>query len=162
MIFHCSNCQRVLENHGNKVALKPRLSDKVAFKPYQTVSQIFPKPKDQMDKETRDPVYDIPCADCSKSYIGETQRKFITRKGELQKAAARRQGEKSALADHVVKTNHDIAWDEATVPRTNNNWHQRKLLEAWEIIKLEDPLNQDDGALLLKEYLHLTLANKKK
>ena len=63
--------KRVLENYGVKVA----------FKPYQTISKMFPKPKDQMDKEdTRDPVYDIPCADCSKSYVGETQRKFITRK----------------------------------------------------------------------------------
>ena len=50
--------KRVLENQGIKVA----------FKPYQTIGQIFPKPKDQMDKEeTCDPVYNIPCADCSKS-----------------------------------------------------------------------------------------------
>ena len=57
-----------------------------------------------MDKEeTRDPVYDILCADCSKSYVGETQTKFLPRKGEHQKAVARRQGEKSALADHVIK-----------------------------------------------------------
>ena len=115
-----------------------------------------------MDKETCDPVYDMPCADCSKSYIGETQWKFITRKGEHQKAVARRQGEKSALADHVIKTNHDIAWDEATILRTNNNWHQRKILEAREINCAKDPLNQEDGALLPKDYLHLTLANKKK
>ena len=145
--------KRVLENHGIKVA----------FKPYQTISKMFPKPKDQMDKEdTRDPVYDIPCANCSKSYVGETQRKFITRKSEHQKAVARRQGEKSALADHVIKTNHDIAWDEATILRTSNNWHQRKILEAWEINCAKDPPNRADGALLPKEYLHLTLANKKK
>ena len=93
---------------------------------------------------------------------GETQRKFITRKSKHQKAVARRQGGKSALADHVIKTNHDIAWDEATILRTNNNWHQRKILEAWEINCAKDPLNRDDGALLHKEYLHLTLANKKK
>ena len=126
----------------------------------QTISKMFPKPKDQMDKEdTRDPVYDIPCANCSKSYVGETQR---TRKSEHQKAVARRQGEKLALADHVIKTNHDIAWDEATTLRTSNNWHQRKILEAWEINCVKDPLNRADGALLPKEYLHLTLANKKK
>ena len=71
-------------------------------------------------------------------------------------------GEKSALADHVIKTNHDIAWDEATILRTNSNWHQREILEAWEINCAKDPLNRDDGALLPKEYLHLTLANKKK
>ena len=62
----------------------------------------------------------------------------------------------------VIKTNHHIKWDEATILRTNNNWHQRKILEAWEINCAKDPLNRDDGALLPKEYLHLTLANKKK
>jgi len=56
--------------------------------------------------------------------------KIITRKGEHQKAVAQRQDEKSALADHVIKTNHGIARDEATILRTNNNWHQRKILEA--------------------------------
>ncbi|XP_068719627.1 uncharacterized protein [Montipora capricornis] len=145
--------KRVLENHGIKVA----------FKPYQTMSQMFPKPKDQIDKEeTRGPVYDIPCADCSKSYGGETQRKFSTRKGKPQKAVARRQSKKSALAHHVTNTNHDIAWDEATILRSNSNWHQRKILDTWEINCARDPLNRDDGALLPKEYLHLTLANKKK
>ena len=145
--------KRILENHGIKVA----------FKTYQTISQMFPKPKDQMDKEeTCDPVYDIPCPDCSKSYVGEMQRKFITRKGEHQKSVVRQQGEKSALADHVIKTNHNIELEEATILSTNNNWHQRKILEAWEINCAKDPLNRDDGALLPKEYLHLTLANKKK
>ena len=89
------------------------------------------------------------------------QRKFTTRKGEHQKAVAQQQGKKSALADHVIKTNQDRAWDEATILRTNNNWHQSKILEAWEITCAKDPLDQDDGALLPKEYLHLTLANKK-
>ena len=58
-----------------------------------------------MDKEeTRDPAYDIPFADCKKSYLGETQRKFITRKGEHQKAAARRQGETKIKQRSLCKT----------------------------------------------------------
>ena len=36
------------------------------------------------------------------------------------------------------------------------------ILEAWEINCAKDPLNRDDGALLPKEYLHLTIAEKKK
>ena len=76
------------------------------------------------------------------------QRKILTRKDEHQKAVARRQGEKSALAEHLIKTNHDIAWDEATILRTNSNWHRRKILEAWEINCAKDPLNGDKGALL--------------
>ena len=64
--------KRVLDNYGIKVT----------FKPYKTIGQIFPKPKDEMGKEEiRDLVYDIPCAVCSKNYVGETQRKFTTRKG---------------------------------------------------------------------------------
>ena len=58
--------------------------------------------------------------------------------------------------------NHDIAWDEGTILRTNSNWPQRKILEAWEINCAKDPLNRDDGGLLPKGYLHLTLANKRK
>ena len=83
---------------------------------------------------------------------------------QLEKASIKRplQKEKSALADHVIKTNHDIAWNEATILRTNNNWRQRKILEAWEINCAKDPLNRDDGALLPKDYLHLTIAEKKK
>ena len=53
----------------------------------------------------------------------------------------------------------EATWDEATILRTNNNWQLRKILEAWEINCAKDPLNRDDGALLPKEYLHLTLAN---
>ena len=79
-----------------------------------------------------------------------------------QKAVTWQQGEKAALADCVIKTNHDIAWNEATILRTNNNWHQRKILEVLEINCAKGLLNQDDRALLPKEYLHLTLANKKK
>lgn len=92
----------------------------MTFKPYQTISQMFPKSKEHMDKEeTHDPIYNIPCTDCSKSYVGEMQRKFITRKDKHQKAVARRQGKRSALTDQVIKTNHDIPWDEATILRTN-------------------------------------------
>ena len=59
-----------------------------------------------------------------------------------------------ALADHVIKTNHGIAFNEATILRANNNWHQRKILEAWKINCAKDPFNRDDGA-----YLPLTLAH---
>ena len=61
-----------------------------------------------------------------------------------------------------MKASHGITWDEATILRTNNNWRQRKILEAWEINCTKDPLNRDEEALLPKEYLHLTIAEKKK
>ena len=48
------------------------------------------------------------------------------------------------------------------VATSSNNWHQRSILEAWEINCAKDPLNQGDGPLLPNEYLHLTLAYKKK
>ena len=73
----------------------------------------------------------------------------------------KRRAPNSAFTDHVIKTNHDIAWDEAIILKTNNNWQQRKILNAWELNGSKDILNRDDGALLA-EYLHLILVNKQK
>ena len=76
----------------------------------------------------RDAVNNTPCADCSKSYVGETQRKFITRKGK-----------KSALADHVITTNQEMR---PPFSGLMMNWHQRKILKAWEINCAKDPLTE--------------------
>ena len=69
--------KRILSNHNIKVAQKP----------HQTIGNLFPKPKDPVAKDqTRGAIYSIPCKDCDKSYIGETKRKFSTRRKEHQKA----------------------------------------------------------------------------
>ena len=50
---------------------------KTALKPYKTLGQIFPKPKDKLKKERmKGAIYSIPCRDCEQVYIGQTKRQF--------------------------------------------------------------------------------------
>ena len=92
--------RRVLNNCGIKVALKP----------FQTLGHIFAKPKDRVptDRKTH-AVYYIPCGDCEKVYLGQTKRQFCTRLKEHQRAVCNFNSSKSALAEHVCETSHNIA-----------------------------------------------------
>ena len=64
---------------------------------------------------------------------------------------------KSALAEHVCYTKHEIAWENSKVITTNNRYGQRlcACLEAWHINMSNHALNRDDGAYLPEEYMHL-------
>ena len=116
--------RRVLNNCGIKVALKP----------FQTLGHIFAKPKDHVptDQKTH-AVYSIPCGDCKKVYLGQTKRQFCTRLKEHQRAASNFNSSKSALAEHVCETSHNIAWEDSKIITTNNRYGQRLCLEAWHI-----------------------------
>ena len=94
--------RRVLDNCGIKVALKP----------FQTLGHIFAKPKDRVptDQKTH-AVYSIPCGDCEEVYLGQTKRQFCTRLKEHQRVVSNFNSLKSALAEHVCETSHNIAWE---------------------------------------------------
>ena len=115
---------RIVNNCGIKVALKP----------IQTLGHIFAKPKDRVptDRKTH-AVYSIPCGDCKKEYLGQTKRQFCTRLKEHQRAVSNLCSSKSALAEHVCKTSHKIAWEDSKIITTNNRYGQRLCLEAWHI-----------------------------
>ena len=80
---------------------------------------------------------------------------FITRLKEHQKAVSTLDKGKSALAEHVCYTKHEIAWENSKVITTNNRYGQRLCLEAWHINMSNHALNRDDGAYLPEEYMHL-------
>ena len=51
-----------------------------AMKPWVTLKHVLVHPKDREDKEqTTECVYEVPCASCDKTYIGETGRKLGVR-----------------------------------------------------------------------------------
>ena len=60
---------------------------------------------------------------------------------------------KSALAEHVCETSHNIAWEDSKIITTNNRYGQRLCLEAWHINASPCALNRDDGSHLPQEYL---------
>ena len=52
----------------------------VAMKPYKTLKTVLVHTKDKQEKEDlTECVYKVPCANCDKTYIGETGRKFGVR-----------------------------------------------------------------------------------
>ena len=57
---------------------------------------------------------------------------------------------KSAITDHCKRENHIMNWDEARVIRTEDNRHQRWIMEAIEIRKNgQHTMNRDEGAYML-------------
>ena len=102
----------------------------------------------------------IPCKDCDKSYIGETKRKFSTRLKQHQKAVEHKHSQKSALAEHCLRSGHTVSWETAKILRTSANWRNRRILEAWEINTCWNPLNRDDGMHLPHEFLNLALRDR--
>ena len=68
--------QRVLKRFGVSAALKPHL----------TLKRLLVHPKDKrVPQDTAGVVYEIPCKDCDKVYVGETGRRYGTREKEHQK-----------------------------------------------------------------------------
>ena len=62
---------------------------------------------------------------------------------------------KSALAEHVCETSHNIAWEDSKIIINHYRYGQRLCLEAWHINTSPCALNRDDGCHLPQEYLHL-------
>ena len=103
----------------------------VAMKPYKTLKSVLVHPKDKQGKEVLTGcVYKVPCANCDKTYIGETGGKFEVRlqkhRTEVESKTGRTfirslrasrltEHNKSALTDHSTQENHVINWSQATV-----------------------------------------------
>ena len=77
-------------------------------------------------------VYEVPCKDCSKTYIGETKRTLKVRLSE-HKQAVKRGDPKNGIAVHAHESHHSIDWDGATVKRTVTNYWQRRATDAIQI-----------------------------
>ena len=106
-------------------------------------------------------VYSIPCKCKKYGYVGETQRKWETRKGEhkdkvrltladmeagKEEIAERRMNSvDGGLARHALTCEGDINWEEAKIIGRERRWNQRKLLEEIESLRQMDqgitPLN---------------------
>ena len=84
------------------------------------------KVKQKMPEEKKkEVVYQVPCKDCCKVYIGETKRTLKTRISE-HKQAVKKGNEKNGIAVHAHTTNHNIggsmgSWDSTRLLEEENN-----------------------------------------
>ena len=138
-----------------------------AFKPHQTLRNILIHPKDKRDiSQTAYCVYEFPCLNCDKTYIGETSQLFGIRlkehKSEAEKALAKAftrsqrkasitgEPNKSAITDHVVNTNHVIGWEEATIKDREQDRVKRQIRESiWIRKQGQHSMNRDGGNYIL-------------
>ena len=148
--------RRVFNKHGISTS----------FKPHKTLRNILVHPKDKRDiTETAECVYEIPCLNCDKSYIGETSRLFRYRleehKTEAEKASKKAytrsqkssvSGEqnKSAITDHVAEDNHVIGWKQSKIRDRENIRSRRHIKESiWIRSRGAKTLNRDSGNYFL-------------
>ena len=136
--------------------------------PHTTLRKLLVHPKDKRDPlSTTGCVYEVPCINCNKSYIGETARRLDTRLKEHKKETeklelskrnftrtTRKQSEseqsKSAIADHAVQRNHVINWQDAKVLDKECDRDVRHIKEAiWIRRRAPSTMNRDEGAHFL-------------
>ena len=109
------------------------LGVKAIFKPQSTMQQQLVRVKQKMPEEKKkEVVYQVPCKDCPKVYIGETKRTLKIRISE-HKQAVKKGDEKNGIAVHAHTTNHNINWEGARVHGTARGFWKRRTMEAIQI-----------------------------
>ena len=115
---------------------------RVAHKPITTLRRLLTDVKDKDKPEERQgAVQKIKCCDCQASYFGETGRNLSTRLTE-HKRATRNGDVNNHIAEHHLKTKHQIDWDSATCITYSTDYYQRLTLESWFTNLEQTPLNR--------------------
>jgi len=147
-----------------------------AMKPHTTIRSLLVHPKDKIEKgKTCGVVYQIPCSNCNKVYIGETSRQLDTRckehKDDVQKhtqgVSTRSQRKTSAtvlhtsaLTDHAAATSHVIDWTNIDIKAKEDNLMKRIIKEAICIRKTKNNMNRDAGRHTLSHVYDSLLARR--
>jgi hypothetical protein len=114
--------------------------------------------------DTRACIYEIPCKDCDRVYIGETKRKLGTRCKEHAASCvnALKNGRvsnsdkyDSGLPKHAFQLRHSFAFDQAKVLKVETHPIRRKYLEAIEILKCQKTVNVSDGRTIDRNWAHV-------
>ena len=124
------------------------LSIRVMFRPFTTLRQMLVHPKDPVPVSKRKGVvYSIPCAECPRTYIGQTGRSLDLRLQEHRRALKNGDVTASAVAEHVFTAGHQVDLSKASVIDYHPHTQTRCLLESWHIQHQQVPLNRERGPM---------------
>nr|VZH99844.1 unnamed protein product [Spirometra erinaceieuropaei] len=103
----------------------------IAHRPTATMRSKIMQVKDRLDVgEQSGVVYQIPCRDCPRHYIGQTGRRLSSRITE-HKRAVRRGDPLSQVATHTLEEGHEFNFASTRIVARASNKTGRELLEAW-------------------------------
>jgi hypothetical protein len=120
-----------------------RYNIKTIYKPYKKLINKLRPVKDNLHFKVPG-VYEIKC-NCGKVYIGQTGRTIETRIKEHQLHCNRGNIEKSAVAEHLNMCKEPILFQETQVLHKTNEYYDRIIKEAIEIIIHDKNFNKEDG-----------------
>jgi hypothetical protein len=86
-------------------------------------------------------IYQLECAGCPETYVGETARSFNTRLKEHLKV----KGSLTAVGEHIKSTGHKLAAEKSKVLVREDQFWPRKIREAIQIHIRKPGLNRDSG-----------------
>ena len=122
-----------------------QLNIKTIFKSNGTLRQTLMRVKNRRPIEARrGVVYEVPCRDCSRRYIGETGRSLQERLKE-HKYAVKSANMNNGIAAHAWNQQHQVDWDAAEVKMFEQHLWKRKVLEAICIKETKENNNLDCG-----------------
>ena len=158
--------QRILKSHNIASAVKP----------HTTLRKMLVHPKDKIpDNKKCGVIYEVPCKNCNRTYVGETGRQLGVRISEHQKETEKASTanytrsqrknstqdiKKSAITDHVCTENHVINWEGVSVIDRESERYQRWVREAIWISRRGTVMNRDEGAYQLSKTWSSLIAAK--
>lgn len=112
------------------------------------ISRFFSKTKDRTPQDAHcDLVYQIPCLDCSATYVGETKRKLGVRIKEHSadvrkfRVFPKDMSDCTALCKHMVSNEHRINTDDVKILDRESMGRKRKIKEAIHIHLQKESMN---------------------
>ena len=120
---------------------------RVAFTPTITLRQRLVRVKDSRPpSEMSGVMYCVPCSNCCKVYVGQTSRTLKARIEEHKRAVKYARTDSSALAEHVWRLGHQVAFDSTSILAQEPRLKQRLVLESWYSQRM-DTINREQGTL---------------
>ena len=104
---------------------------RVSFSPNTTLKQLLTRAKNQiLTEELTGVVYQVPCASCPASYVGQTGRCLGKRMKKYRKAVESGDCANLALAERAWSHHYPVDWDKVRVLEQQPRLYHRLALEA--------------------------------
>ena len=142
--------------------LKP-FNIKTVSRNTNNLSRIFKITKDTIPKlETVNVVYNIPCADCTASYIGTTKRLLETRILEQKKDVYNPpdKWQCTALTKHAWHQDHTFDFDNVQIVDRSDNYRKQMILEMTHIASNPNVIKERTDTDNSSVVYHLLLNNR--